>query len=105
MYIDNQTSSDTIKIVFFDKSPYAMIFPDSLYFPPLRKKLLYGGGGRPEKDWCNYTRIKEDQIKIYSTSGKKIKKDIWNVNNWDCQESYKLSSWEKTFVITEDDLE
>jgi hypothetical protein len=72
MYIDNRTS-DTIKIVFFNNSPYAMITADSLFFPPLRKKLLYGAEGEPLKDGC-YTGIKEEDVKIYSISGKKYEK-------------------------------
>ena len=103
MYIDNQTS-DTIQIVFLDKSPYATIDPDSLFFPPLHKKLLYCGAGAPVKNGCNYTGIREEEIKVYSSSGKRLRKDIWNVNNWDCNGSYK-QGWEMIFVIREDDLE
>ena len=103
MYIDNQTS-DSIQIVFLGKSPYIMITPDSLYFPPMQKRLLYGASGRASKDGCGYTGIKEEEIKISTFSGKKLRKEIWNVKNWDCNGSFK-QGWEMNFVITENDLE
>jgi len=104
MYIDNQTKDDTIKIVFLDKSPYTMIMPDYLFFPPMYKKLLYGAEGREIKNSCGYTGIKEEEVEVYSCSGKKIRKDIWNIDNWKCSGS-KSEGWTLTFVITENDLE
>jgi len=101
--VDNRTN-DTIKVVFIDKSPYKMIVePDSLYFPPLQKKMFYGVLAGATRYGCDYTGIKKDEIEIYTLSGKKLKKDIWNVNNWDCKGSFR-SGWEKTFIIIEDDL-
>ena len=102
MYIDNQ-SSDTIKIVFHDESPYTIIRPDYLFFPPLQKKLLWGTSEHPIKDGCDYTGINEDEVTIYSTSEREIKKAIWEVSNWDCQGSFK-DGWILTFVIEEEDL-
>ena len=60
--------------------------------------------GTAVKDGCRYTGILEDQVVIYSTAERKLRKAIWNVGNWDCEGSFRLG-WEKTFVITEDDLE
>ena len=100
--VDNQTR-DTIKIVFLDNSPYKMVNPDSLYFPPKHKKLLYGASGRVIEDGC-YTGIKEKEIKVYTSSGRELRKDIWNVNNWECRGA-KMEGWNMTFVITEYDLE
>jgi hypothetical protein len=102
-YIDNQTR-DTIKITFSGKSPYRMIDTNYLYFPPSNKKPLYGAVVRAAKDGCGYTGIKEGEIEIYTTSGKRLRKDIWNIDNWDCIGSFK-QGWEKTFVVTENDLE
>ena len=101
--IDNQTS-DTLKIVFLGKSPYIMVSPDSLIFPPKHKKMLYGAVGRAIKDGCDYTGIKEDEIKVNTSSGRELRKVIGNVDNWDCKGSYK-HGWDMTFVITENDLE
>ena len=102
LIIDNQTS-DTLKISFLGKSPYVMINPDSLVFPPKHKKVLYEATGAASKDGC-YTGIKEDGIKIYISSGKVLQKNIWNVNNWNCNGSFK-NGWDMTFVVTENDLE
>ena len=100
--IDN-ASRDTIKIVFFEKSPYAKINPDFLLFFPKQKKLLYGAEGHPVENGCDYTGILEEECKVYTSSGKTLRKEIWNVNNWGCKGS-KKGGWEKTFVITEEDL-
>jgi hypothetical protein len=101
--IDNRTT-DTIKIVFLGNSPYIMINSDSLIFPPKYKKMLWGTEGHPTKDGCSYTGIKKDEIGIYTFSGKKLRKEIWDIKNWDCIGSYD-NGWEQTFIITEDDLE
>ena len=101
MYIDNQTN-DTIQIVFLDKSPYKMLNADSLFFPPLQKKLFYNVEGDPMKEGC-YTGIKEDEVKIVSVLGKSLRKDIWNVKNWICSGNFK-DGWKMIFVITENDL-
>jgi hypothetical protein len=105
MYIDNRTE-ETVKIEFNEKSPYSKIYvyPDSLFFPPNSKKMLYGTEGWATKDGCSYTGIKEDHVFIYTLSGRKLKKNIWDVTNWDCVGSFN-KGWEKTFVITENDLE
>jgi len=101
--IDNQTN-DTIRVVFLEKSPYKLIPQDDLIFPPLHKKHFYYVIATAGRDGCSYTGIKEGETMIYCTSGRKIRKAIWNVRNWDCSGSFRLG-WEQTFVITEDDLE
>jgi len=103
MSVDNQTS-DTIIIVFIEKSPYAMINPDSLFFPPMQKKMLFVSEGRVMKNGCDYTGIKENEVIIYSTAGRELRKEIWIVSNWKCSGS-KGKNWDLTFVVTEDDLE
>jgi len=101
LIVDNQ-SMDTIIIIFSGKSPYIMINPDSLIFYPKHDKVLFETEGRAMKDGC-YTGIKENEINIFALSGKKLQKDIWNVNNWNCSGSYK-NDWKMTFIITDDDL-
>ena len=103
LHIDNQTG-DTIKIVFLEGSPYKMINPDSLYFSPKQKRLLYGAEGNPIRNGCDYTGINENEVEIHTSSGRKLQKDIWNVQNWKCEGARK-SGWHLTFVITENDLE
>jgi len=103
MCIDNQTN-DTIKIVFLDKSPYKMLNPDNLFFPPMQKKLVYNTVGSSTRNGCNYTGIKEGEVMVYISSGKTLRKEIYNVNNWICSGSFH-GGWKKIFIITEDDLE
>ena len=86
--IDNQTD-DTIKIVFLGKSPYINIEPDSLYFPAKQTKMLWGTEGQPTSNGCDYTGIKKNEIEIFTFSGKKLRKEIWNVKNWKCDGSNK----------------
>lgn len=102
LYIDNQTN-ETIKISFSGNSPYTNLNPENLFFHPLQQKLLYEEEGDAMKDGC-YTGIKEDEVTIYSTSGKTVRKEIWDVNNWICNGSFE-DGWEMIFVITENDLE
>jgi len=54
--------------------------------------------------FCGCIRIRKDDVIIYSTSGKKIEKAIWNHDNWNCNGSF-WNGWHMTFVIKEDDLE
>jgi len=103
LYIDNR-SEDTIKIVFLEKSPYLMINPDSLVFYPNSKKMLWGAEGTPSRDGCSYTGINKDEVEFVISSNKKLKKEIWNIKNWNCSGSYN-NGWTKTFTINEEDLE
>jgi hypothetical protein len=103
LLIDNRTG-ETIKIEFNEKSPYRIINADYLFFSPNSKKMLYGAVGPASKDGCSYTGIKEGQVVIYTLSGRKLKKNIWDITNWDCVGSFN-KGWEQTFVITENDLE
>ena len=100
MSIDNQTN-DVIRMVFLEKSPYG---PNEFLFPPLQKTTFHDVEGSASRDGCSYTGINEDQVMIHSTTGRKLRKEIWNVGNWDCKGSFRLG-WEKTFVVTEDDFE
>ena len=102
LHIDNRTE-DTIKIVFLDGSPYKMINPDTLYFPPKQKKLLYAAEGRLMKDGC-YTGINENEVEIHTSSERKLRKNIWDVENWECKGARK-EGWHLVFVIAENDLE
>jgi hypothetical protein len=100
--IDNQTN-DTIKIVFSEISPYyKTVNSDSLIFYPKCKKMFYGIETMELK--ACYTGIKENEIKVYTSSGRKLRKDIWDINNWICNEGY-YRDWEVIFVITEEDLQ
>lgn len=103
LYIDNQTE-DTIEIVFSAESPYSMINQEYLTFTSKSKKILYGAEGRIINDPCNYIGINEKEVEVRTSSGRKIRKDIWVISNWNCEGSDD-KGWEQTFVITEDDLE
>jgi hypothetical protein len=48
--------------------------------------------------------ITRDDVEVNTYSGKILKKDIWDGDNWLCNGN-KDNGWEMTFVITEDDLE
>lgn len=99
LIIDNQTN-DTIGISFSEKSPYngiREVLPESI-------GVLYEAEGRATKNGCGYTGINEGEIDIQTSSGRTLKKEIWDVNNWNCNGSFR-GGWNLTFVITEDDLE
>jgi hypothetical protein len=101
--IDNKTK-DSLKIIFSGESPYININQDSLIFPPMSKKLLYMAYGRLMKNGCDYTGIIEEECEVFTSSGRRLKKEIWNVNNWDCNGCFECG-WTMNFVIIEDDLE
>ena len=101
--IDNQTR-DTIKIFFLESSSFKFSCPDTLIFPPLDKIKFFWVMSDAGRGGCGYTRIRKDDVIIYSTSGKKIEKAIWNHDNWNCNGSF-WNGWHMTFVIKEDDLE
>lgn len=102
MYIDNQTE-DTIEVIFLEGSPYSMIDPSYLTFPPRTKKIFYDIEATATKHGCDYTGINEGGVEVHASSGRKLLKNIWDINNWNCQGSFR-GGWTQTFIITEADL-
>jgi len=109
-YIDNKTA-DTIKIIFSEKHPFSNIEPDSLIFLPKSKKIFFEleevqvSSFFYTSDECSYSGIKNDDIEIYMSSGRKLIKDFCDFkNNWDCIK-HKNGDITKTFTINEEDLE
>ena len=105
MIIDNQ-SDDTIKIVFSENSEYyTSISSHPLIFPPRTKKEIDNFAAFRIECPCSFVQgIKESEIEVHTSSGKKVKKDIWKTNNWDCDDNIEKRIITQTFVITEEDL-
>ena len=70
----------------------------------MQKKVLHEAEGRMMKNGCGYTGIKENEVNISTTSGRELRKDIWNIDNWECRGAQK-DGWNLTFIVTEEDLE
>jgi hypothetical protein len=99
LYMDNQTN-DTINISFTSKNHTIVCLPHSV-------SLIYGTEGRVVSNFeCNPQLFKnsKSEIKITTNTGKILKKDIFNNNNWECSGD-KKKGWDMIFVITENDLE
>ncbi len=103
MYVDNQTN-DTVRITLLEESPYYSEI--DLEVLPERKNLLYEEENDAMRNRCNYLIrvINKGEVNVSTSSGRTLKKAIWDVNNWLCKGSFK-GGWTQTFVITEDDLE
>ena len=98
LIIDNQTS-DTINITLpLNHKEYSFI---SL---PNTKNDLLKTNIRVIQNFNCDPLIEQNKVKIKTSSGRKLNKEMWNANNWECNGStYK--GWALTFIITENDLE
>jgi len=103
--IDNQTS-DTIQIKFLEKNSYYRIDSDSLIFVnPNQKTFLYQGIGQAINSCREFFKIEKDKLLINFSSGRALKKNLWDINNWNCKGSNTAEDgWTLIFVITESDL-
>ncbi len=99
MHIDNQTD-DSIVITFSEKAPFLQRDWEIL---PHSECVIHDMHVPLNSTDCDYIRIREGEVDIQFSSGRTLKKEIWDANNWNCKGSEGL--WEQTFVITEDDLE
>jgi hypothetical protein len=99
--IDNKTN-DTIKVYFLNNAIYTQGVDSVICFPN-SKKIYFNHSGRSSKYNC-YTGINKNEVITSTSSGRNLKKDMTNLNNWECEGSYE-TGWFMTFVITEEDLE
>ncbi len=104
--INNQTS-DTIEIKFLEKVPYYRTDSDfQIFVNPNQKASLYEGIGQAINSCREFFKIEKDKLLINFSSGRTLKKDLWDINNWNCKGSNTdKEGWTLTFVVTESDLE
>lgn len=100
--IDNQTS-DTIYISFSGNTAYAQS-RNSITCLPYVNNIYYKANGRILKKIDCDPQISSDEVNIETSSGRSLKKDISDEDNWVCDGNNK-DGWVMTFIVSESDIE
>jgi hypothetical protein len=103
MIIDNRTN-DTILILYKGNTSYTN-GTDSVLVKPQSENMYYNSEGRTMKNWNCDPQVIRDEVIVKISGNKTLKKDISNMDNWNCETDTNNTYWKMTFIITMDDIE
>ena len=103
--IDNQTNDTIMAKCFLKGSIFDKFASNGLVCLPQSITLFYSDEYHESiNNGCDYPLLTKYFVGVYTSSGEKLRKEFWELDNWNCNGSFK-QGWKMTFVITEEDLE